>query len=84
MPQHVQFKKSLRKNAKARLRNSDTDSRMKTFIKKVKLAQSKEEAQNALKYAVSIIDLTARKGVIKKTTAARKKSRLSKFVSNMK
>jgi len=74
----------MRKNAKARLRNSDTDSRMKTFIKKVKLAQSKEEAQNALKNAVSIIDLTARKGVIKKTTAARKKSRLSKFVSNMK
>ena len=83
MPHHDQFKKSLRQEAKRNLRNRMAKSRLATTIKKVKTAASQEEAQADLREAVSVIDSTAGKGIIKKTTAARKKSRLHKFVSNM-
>ena len=83
MPHHSQFKKTLRKNEKARLRNQSAKSQVNTLIKKVKNATSKEEAEQALRKVVSAIDSTARKGIIKKTTAARKKSNLYKNVANM-
>ena len=83
MPSHRQFDKSLRKEAKSRVRNHSAKSRLHTMIKKVSSASSQEDAREALKNAVSIIDSTARKGIIKKKTAARKKSRLYKFVSKM-
>jgi len=83
MPQHSQFKKSLKVNEKARQRNVTAKSRVKTMIKKVETAQSKDEAQEAFRKAVSVIDSTARKGIIKKKTAARKKSNLSKLVANI-
>lgn len=83
MPQHSQFKKSLKVNEKARQRNIAAKSRVKSIIKKVESAQSKDEAQEAFRKAVSVIDSTARKGIIKKKTAARKKSRLSKLVANI-
>lgn len=53
------------------------------MVKKVKAATSKEEAQSALRDVVSVIDSTARKGIIKKTTAARKKSGLYKIVAKI-
>ncbi len=84
MPQHKQFKKALRVNEKARIRNKAAMTRLKTFVKKVQTAPSKEEAVEHLKNATTIIDRTARKGIIKKETAARKKSRLTKFVAGMK
>lgn len=83
MPQHKQFKKALKVNEKFRVRNSSAKSSLNTSIKKIKTAESKEEAQGALEQAISIIDSTASKGIIKKATAARKKSRLSKFVAGI-
>ncbi len=83
MPQHKQFEKDLKVNEKSRLRNIAAKSHLKTMIKKVELAKSKDEAHEAFKKAVSIIDSTARKGIIKKKTAARKKSQLSKLVANI-
>lgn len=84
MPQHKQFKKALKVNEKARIRNKAAMTRLKTFVKKVQTASSKEEAVEQLKNATTIIDSTAQKGIIKKETAARKKSRLTKFVAGMK
>ena len=83
MPSHRQFKKSIRKEAKAAMRNRAAKSRVNTLIKKVHAAATQEEGKEALSHTVSVIDTTARKGIIKKTTAARKKSRLYKFVANM-
>jgi len=83
MPHHKQFKKSLRKTEKSNLRNRAAKSKLATLIKKVRLAANKDEASQALLGAVSIIDSTAQKGIIKKQTAARKKSRLFKFVSKI-
>ena len=83
MPHHKQFKKALKQNDAARMRNRTVKSRVATFVKKVKNAQSREEAEKLLCTAFSVIDTTARKGVIKKETAARKKSRLTKLVAKM-
>jgi len=83
MPQHVQFKKALKVNEKARQRNVAAKSRVKTVIKKVETAQSKDEAREAFRKAVSVIDSTVHKGIIKKKNAARKKSKLSKLVANV-
>lgn len=84
MPQHRQFKKAMKVNDKAAQRNKAAKTHVKTMVKKVKTASSKEEAQKAFITAVSSIDSTARKGIIKKETAARKKSRLHKLVEAMK
>ena len=83
VPHHKQFKKALKQNENARLRNRAVVSRAATYIKKVKNAKSKEEAEKLLSETFSVIDTTARKGIIKKQTAARKKSRLSKLVAKM-
>ena len=83
MPHHKQFKKSLKQDVVARLRNRTVKSRAATIAKKVKNAESREEAEKLLSMMFSVIDTTARKGIIKKQTAARKKSRLTKLVAKM-
>ena len=54
---------------------------MKTAIKKVEKAQTKEEAQVKLAEAVKRIDIAAQKGVIKANTRDRYKTRLNKVVN---
>ena len=83
MPQHKQFEKTLKTSEKARLRNRAAISRMRTLVKKVLTSPTREEAQNLFRTASAVIDATARKGIIKKETAARKKSRLSKIIARM-
>jgi len=68
----------------ARARNSAVRSSMRTAIKKVRRAQTREDAQKALQVALSVIDKTASKGVIHKNTAARYKSRLTMYVNTLK
>ncbi len=83
MPHHTHFKKSLKQDVNRRLRNRAAKSRLNSIIKKVRAATSKEEAQTILTTAASVIDSTARKGIIKKETASRKVSRLAKFVNHL-
>jgi len=75
--------KRIRTSREARLRNRSVRSAMKTAIKKVMTASSREEATEALRRATSIIDRTASKGVIHRNAAARYKSRLAKLVERM-
>lgn len=63
-----------------RLRNQAIKSRVKTFVKKVLLAvdaNNLEEAKQALSLAYKELDKSVTKGVLKKNTASRTKSRLS-------
>lgn len=83
MPHHAHFKKSLKQDVKRNLRNRAAKSRLNSIIKKVRAAATKEEAQTVLNSAVSIIDSTGRKGIIKKETASRRVSRLVKFVNRL-
>ncbi|KAF2956798.1 30S ribosomal protein S20 [Marinitoga sp. 38H-ov] len=84
MPNIKSAKKRVRQTAKRRLRNKSYKTRVKNSIKKVLVAiESKEEKETInelLRNAFSVIDKAAKKGVIHKNNADRKKSRLTKRV----
>lgn len=75
-------------NEKSRVKNSQVKSSIRTAAKKVsKAAELKDNKDAALiqesyKSFMKIIDTAASKGVIKKSTAARKKSRLARKVNS--
>jgi len=73
------YKQSLRKRVFNLRRLRD----MKDSIKSVRAmaVNNDSSVQDALKKAYKAIDKAAKRGVIKANTAARKKSRLSKFVN---
>ncbi len=86
MANHKSAIKRMRQNKKRRIRNSAIRTEARSAVKKVRLALesgSKEEAQNALKSAISILDKTASKGVHHKKNASRRVSRLARQVAAM-
>ena len=75
-------KKRHRQSLKRRERNRAVRSETRTAVKKVVVAAeagSPEEAAEAYRGAQRVIDVAARKGVIHKRAAARKKSRLARL-----
>ncbi len=82
MPDHKSCKKRLRSDEKKKERNHYVKKSISTIIKKIKKSTDKVEMDTLLVQAQSLIDKAAKKGVIHKKNADRKKSRLSKFVKN--
>jgi small subunit ribosomal protein S20 len=83
MPNNPSAAKRMRQEQKRRLRNRRVKSIVKTQITKARQAittpaVSVEEAQEAVRAAVSELDRAAKKGVIHRNNAARRKSRLMK------
>jgi len=74
MPHHASCKKRLRQDEKRRVRNKGIRSDMKSAMKKVSTASEPEATADAVREAVSKIDKAWKRGVIKKNSAARKKS----------
>jgi small subunit ribosomal protein S20 len=58
-------------------------SNLKTAIKKVTSATDYEKAEVDYRAAVKQIDKAASKGLIKKNTAARRKSRITRHLSSL-
>ena len=83
MPHHKSAAKRVKTNEKARLHNVAVTSRMRSAVKAVRVAKTKAEGEAALKKAVAVLDRTAAKGVMKKETANRQKSRLAKFAAKL-
>ena len=84
MANHKSALKRNRQNAVRRARNRANRTRMKNSIKLVDAAiaeNSVENAQAALKAAIPVIMKVSTKGTIKKETASRKISRLTKRVN---
>jgi small subunit ribosomal protein S20 len=76
-----------RQSEERRLRNKSVRSAVRTSAKKVTvLAQKKDTAgaEAALQDMIKKIDTAAQKGIIKKNAAARKKSRMQRFVNALK
>jgi small subunit ribosomal protein S20 len=76
-----------RQSEERRLRNKSVRSAVRTSAKKfVVLARKKEaaEAEAALKDMIKKIDSAAGKGIIKKNTASRKKSRMQRLFNSLK
>jgi small subunit ribosomal protein S20 len=58
-------------------------SKLRTALRKVRLAKGRTEGRALLRSAYAVIDRSAKSGLIHKNTAANKKSRLSKFVASL-
>ncbi|MCB9914728.1 MAG: 30S ribosomal protein S20 [Planctomycetes bacterium] len=78
MPNTKQAAKRLRQSEDRRLRNKVDKSSMRTAVRKVLEADSKEAAQAALPGAMKKIDKAAKKNILHDNTAARLKSRVAR------
>jgi small subunit ribosomal protein S20 len=86
MANHPSALKRYRQSQKKRLINSTNRHKLKTQMKKLKAAVSAgkgADAKTLLPETVSLIDKSVQKGVIKKNTARRYKSRLAKSVNTI-
>jgi small subunit ribosomal protein S20 len=86
MPIKKSAKKYMRVTAKKTLRNKKVKGIFKGAVQKTRLAVAAgktEEAQKWLKTAIQSLDKAAQKKIIKKNTAARRKSRLNKLVKSI-
>ena len=82
MPITQSAKKALRGSLVKKAMNDRNKKNIKESVKKIeKLVKEKKqsETKKLLPEAYSVIDKAAKRGVIKKNTASRKKSRLSKI-----
>jgi len=82
MPITQSAKKALRGSLVKKAINDRNKKNIKESVKKIeKLVKEKNkvEAKKLLPVAYSVIDKAAKRGVIKKNTASRKKARLSKI-----
>lgn len=80
MPNKQNAKKALRRSIKRAARNLEVKNTYKLAVKTVKKAvvAGKNEVKEELRLAQKALDKAAKRGVLKKNTAARKLSRLSK------
>jgi small subunit ribosomal protein S20 len=84
MPITKSAQKSVRKNEKREARNKVYKKKMRSLIKKTRSLveqEKKEEAKKLLPQIYKILDKAAKTNVIKKNTASRNKSRLTKIVN---
>jgi small subunit ribosomal protein S20 len=78
--------KRIRSTARKTARNRAIRSATRTFVKKARLliaAGNKEEAEAAVKRAISALDRAVTKGVLHRNNAARRKSRLVKRLQSL-
>jgi len=83
MPIKKSAKKALRQSERRRIRNLQRKRKIKNLLKEVKILVSQkkqEEAKKLLPQIYKILDKAAKTGLIKKNTAARKKSRIAKAI----
>lgn len=86
MPNTKSAAKAMRQAERRRQNNIRTKDKFKTAVKDVKKSittGSKDEAAKQLAKAMAALDKAAKKGVIHKNTASRKKSRLAKAINKL-
>ena len=86
MPNLKSSKKDVKQTSKVTAANVVYTSRVKNSIKKVEKAvldKDNEKAKTELQTAIKNIDKCVSKGLMKKNTASRQKSRLNKIVKEM-
>lgn len=83
---NLSAEKRMRQDEKRRIRNKGVKSAIRTAAKKVVTASEKKDAagaKEALAEMIKKIDTAAGKGIVKKNTAARKKSRMQILVNRL-
>ncbi|KKR14488.1 MAG: 30S ribosomal protein S20 [Candidatus Falkowbacteria bacterium GW2011_GWA2_39_24] len=78
MPNKKSAKKELRKGLKRQVYNANLKHQLKDLTKKADkaIATNSKEAKEILAATIKALDKAAQKGIIKKNTGSRKKSRL--------
>lgn len=84
MANHKSSIKRIRANATKRLRNRYQAKTTRNAIKKLRTSTDKAEATTLLTKVISMLDRLAKKNVIHKNKASNNKSKLTKFVNNLK
>jgi len=80
MPNHKSAEKRVRQNEKRRAINRSNRTKVRTYIKKLRTALDsgdKQQVDQILPEAISVIDKSVQKGVMHANAAARYKSRLT-------
>jgi small subunit ribosomal protein S20 len=83
MATHKSAKKRIRTNERKRVVNQRTASRIKSSVKKMLATTNREEAEKLYKDAVSVLDKGTTKGLIKKNTASREKSSITRHLNKL-
>lgn len=86
MPNTKSAAKAMRQSIRRRSHNLEVKDKFKAAVKEVKkliAAGKKSDAANAMKAAMSALDKAAKKNVLKKGSASRKKSRLAKAIAKL-
>lgn len=83
MANHKSALKRIRSNEAKRLRNRYQTKTARTFIKRLRGASDKAEAELMLKDVTSMIDKLAKKNLIHQNKAANLKSSLTKHVNGL-
>ncbi|HJK87699.1 MAG TPA: 30S ribosomal protein S20 [Candidatus Megaira endosymbiont of Hartmannula sinica] len=86
MANHSATKKAIRQNIKRKLRNNSIKSNLKTLVKKVLTFVEQKDMENAKSSFIEAQSAIARamnKTILKKNTASRKVSNLSKKVKSL-
>ncbi len=86
MASHESALKKQRQDERRRIRNRQHLSRLRTQVKKIRRALASRDAKEAaslLPATLSLIDHSARVGVIHRNTAARTKSRIVRAVGKL-
>lgn len=86
MPNHKSAEKRDRQNVKKRAVNKNNKSKLRTQIKKLRVALAgtdKNQSTELLSPTISLIDKAVNKGILHRNAAARHKSRLTSHVNNL-
>lgn len=75
--------KRLRQSQRRRAANKAKLSRLKTAIKRVRLATEPDPASKAFRHAARLLDRAVSQGLVHRNTAARNKSRLAAHVRRL-
>jgi len=84
MPITKSAKKAVRQSERRRIRNLGQKRKLKNLLKEIKTLTSQKkigEAKKLLPQVYKFLDKAAKKGLIKKNTASRKKSRISQAIA---
>lgn len=84
MPQHKSPMKRMKTDKKRAARNNYVKRTLKTLSKQMSTAENQDDKQNMLSQLYSQLDKAAKKGVIHKRTASRRKARLAAALNKSK
>ena len=81
MPHHKSAEKRMRTAKKSRIRNASVKSEIKTYLKKMQETPGNTELARE---TASKLDRAVRKGILPKSVANRRKSRIAKAINRSK